>query len=124
MMAVGARGTIRGELRYDEPMSAHTSWRVGGPADMFYIPADLEDLRLFLQELPKDVPVFWFGLGSNLLLSPPPAFSARLNVLPATACEPVPAFPALNSLASAYGGISDPRSFSRAFRAASAEPWR
>jgi len=68
MMAVDVRHTVRGELRYDEPMSAHTSWRVGGPADMFYIPADLEDLRLFLQQLPNDVPVFWFGLGSNLLV--------------------------------------------------------
>jgi len=68
MMAFDIRGTVRGELRHDEPMSAHTSWRVGGPAEVFFRPADLEDLCLFLRELPVDVPVFWFGLGSNLLV--------------------------------------------------------
>lgn len=57
-----------GELRRDEPMSRHTSWRVGGPADLFYRPADLESLCRFLRDLDGEVPVFWFGLGSNLLV--------------------------------------------------------
>ncbi len=35
---------IRGEMRHNEPMSKHTSWRVGGPADQFYVPADRDDL--------------------------------------------------------------------------------
>ncbi len=57
-----------GELRFDEPMSKHTSWRVGGTADRFYVPSSIEDLQVFLSELPDDVDVHWFGLGSNLLV--------------------------------------------------------
>jgi UDP-N-acetylmuramate dehydrogenase len=61
-------GGLRGQLRYDEPMSRHTSWRVGGPADRAYLPADLEDLRAFLAGLPAGEPVLTVGLGSNLLV--------------------------------------------------------
>lgn len=49
-------------------MSRHTSWRVGGPAELFYKPANLDDLSLFLESLDSDVEIFWFGLGSNLLV--------------------------------------------------------
>ncbi len=59
---------VRGELRYSEPMSKHTSWRVGGPAECFFRPADVDDLAAFLGELDAGTPVFWFGLGSNLLV--------------------------------------------------------
>ena len=59
---------FRGELRHDEPLSAHTSWRVGGPAEHLYIPADKEDLVCFLRSLAVDEPLFWLGLGSNLLV--------------------------------------------------------
>lgn len=58
----------RGQLRHDEPMARHTSWRVGGPADTWYRPADLDDLAGFLAALPPDTPVYWAGLGSNLLV--------------------------------------------------------
>ncbi len=58
----------RGVLRRNEPMRKHTSWRVGGPADRFYEPADLEDLASFLQNLPAGEPLTWVGLGSNLLV--------------------------------------------------------
>jgi UDP-N-acetylmuramate dehydrogenase len=58
----------RGELRHDVPLSEHTSWRVGGPADHMYWPADREDLLAFLRRLPAEEPVFWLGLGSNLLV--------------------------------------------------------
>ena len=68
MVAMELPADVRGEIRYDEPMSKHTSWRVGGPAETFFRPADLDDLSEFLRELPVDVPVFWFGLGSNLLV--------------------------------------------------------
>jgi UDP-N-acetylmuramate dehydrogenase len=51
-----------------EPMSKHTSWRVGGPADVFFAPRDLADLAAFLQSLDPAMPVFWIGLGSNLLV--------------------------------------------------------
>jgi UDP-N-acetylmuramate dehydrogenase len=59
---------LRGELRMNEPLADHTSWRVGGPADRFYLPADLDDLLLFLEQLPSGEPLFWLGLGSNLLV--------------------------------------------------------
>jgi UDP-N-acetylmuramate dehydrogenase len=61
--SIQARGVLR-----DEPMAKHTSWRVGGPADVFFRPASLADLKKFLAALPKDMPVTWFGLGSNLLV--------------------------------------------------------
>ncbi len=57
-----------GELRRDEPMSRHTSWRVGGPADVFYRPAGVQDLAVFLRGLDPATPVYWVGLGSNLLV--------------------------------------------------------
>jgi len=59
---------LRGILRHNEPLSKHTSWRVGGPAQWFYEPADMEDLIQFIQQLPVNIPVFWLGLGSNLLI--------------------------------------------------------
>jgi UDP-N-acetylmuramate dehydrogenase len=59
---------LRGKLRQNEPMSAHTSWRVGGPAEWFYEPADVEDLRQFLRQVPNNIPIFWIGLGSNVLV--------------------------------------------------------
>lgn len=61
--------TIKGILLEQEPMSRHTSWRVGGVADRFYRPADLNDLSLYLKSLNKAEPVFWLGLGSNLLVA-------------------------------------------------------
>ncbi|MCP4491070.1 MAG: UDP-N-acetylmuramate dehydrogenase [Gammaproteobacteria bacterium] len=59
---------LRGQLRRDEPMSKHTSWRVGGFADSYYIPADLEDLQYFLSTLDAATPITWVGLGSNMLV--------------------------------------------------------
>lgn len=59
---------LRGTLRHDELLARHTTWRVGGPARSFYVPADLDDLALFLQQLPADEPLLWLGLGSNLLV--------------------------------------------------------
>ena len=67
-MAAARIPAVSGELRENEPMSRHTSWRVGGPAELFFRPAGLEDLSLFLRELAVETPVFWLGLGSNLLV--------------------------------------------------------
>jgi UDP-N-acetylmuramate dehydrogenase len=67
MMAAGVR-SMQGEIRHNEPMSRHTSWRVGGPAETFFLPAGLDDLAVFLRELDPRVPVFWLGVGSNLLV--------------------------------------------------------
>lgn len=60
---------LRGELRLDEPLARHTSWRVGGPARRLYRPADAADLAAFLGSLRPDEPLLWLGLGSNLLVS-------------------------------------------------------
>jgi UDP-N-acetylmuramate dehydrogenase len=59
---------LRGQRLQHEPLSRHTSWRVGGPARQLYIPADLDDLAAFLKGLPGDEPLYWVGLGSNLLV--------------------------------------------------------
>jgi UDP-N-acetylmuramate dehydrogenase len=68
MMAARNPAAVAGEIRQHEPMSRHTSWRVGGPAEVFFKPASVEDLSAFLRDLHPGVPVFWFGLGSNLLV--------------------------------------------------------
>lgn len=59
---------LRGELRENEPLARHTSWRVGGPARRFYRPADAADLTALLEVLDPDEPLLWIGLGSNLLV--------------------------------------------------------
>lgn len=58
----------RGELRENEPMSRHVSWRAGGPARRFFKPAALADLQAFLPTVAMDEPVMFIGLGSNLLV--------------------------------------------------------
>ena len=68
MSAAGRTQVLRGRLLTRERMARHTSWRVGGSADRFYIPADLDDLAAFLAGLPADEPLLWLGLGSNLLV--------------------------------------------------------
>src|SRR3954447_3202889 len=62
------KNMLRGELRLNEPMARHTSWRAGGSADRASVPADLDDMRLFLASLPANEPVYLVGLGSNLLV--------------------------------------------------------
>ncbi len=63
-----AAAAIRGQLRRQALMASYTSWRVGGPAQCFYRPADRTDLIAFLAALPEEEPLFWLGLGSNLLI--------------------------------------------------------
>jgi UDP-N-acetylmuramate dehydrogenase len=53
---------------HDVSMAKHTSWHVGGPADLFFTPRDVMDLASFLRQLPPEVPLLWLGLGSNLLV--------------------------------------------------------
>ena len=55
-------------MRFNEPLENYTSWRVGGVAERFYQPADKADLIQFVQNLPENEPLFWMGLGSNLLV--------------------------------------------------------
>jgi UDP-N-acetylmuramate dehydrogenase len=59
---------LRGTMERNAAMSDYTSWRVGGPADTLYKPADCGDLCAFLESLPAEEPVQVIGLGSNLLV--------------------------------------------------------
>jgi UDP-N-acetylmuramate dehydrogenase len=60
--------SFESRIKRDEPMSRHTSWHVGGPADLYFSPRDRADLLAFLATLPPGTPLFWLGLGSNLLV--------------------------------------------------------
>lgn len=68
MMTIRNQQGLRGEYREREPLARHSSWRVGGPADRWYEPADIADLCDFLAQLPEHEPVTLLGLGSNLLV--------------------------------------------------------
>jgi UDP-N-acetylenolpyruvoylglucosamine reductase len=59
---------MKGQLLHHEKLAKYTSWRVGGCADKLYIPYDKTDLIEFVAQLPEHEPVFWMGLGSNLLI--------------------------------------------------------
>jgi UDP-N-acetylmuramate dehydrogenase len=59
---------VRGTLTPQKPLSELTWLRVGGPADVLYQPADLDDLRSFLAALPDNVEIFPMGVGSNLIV--------------------------------------------------------
>lgn len=58
---------IRGEVSFNEPLAKHTSIKIGGPADIFIRPCDLEDLRTLFKNK-GTTPVFVIGEGSNLLV--------------------------------------------------------
>jgi UDP-N-acetylmuramate dehydrogenase len=61
-------GEVRGRLVPNQMLSEVTWFRVGGPAQLYFMPADEEDLALFLSHLPEDIKVTVMGLGSNLLV--------------------------------------------------------
>src|SRR4029079_3295507 len=62
-------GEIRGEVRFKEPLSFHTSLRIGGPADFFIVPQDVEDIRLALAFADKEqLAVEAVGGGNTLLV--------------------------------------------------------
>jgi UDP-N-acetylmuramate dehydrogenase len=68
MTGLAMNDATDGTLRRDEPMARHTTWRVGGPADLWYEPATLAGLQAFLRGLEPAMPVWFVGLGSNLLV--------------------------------------------------------
>lgn len=59
---------VRGRIRANVQMATLTWFKVGGPADVVFSPADEDDLASFLRDLPADVPVMPVGIGSNLLV--------------------------------------------------------
>jgi UDP-N-acetylmuramate dehydrogenase len=63
-------GEIRGEVRFKEPLSFHTSLRIGGAADIFVVPQDLDDIRHALAFADREqLPVVTIGGGNNLLVT-------------------------------------------------------
>ncbi len=61
---------IAGAVRFKEPLSFHTSLRMGGPADFFIVPWDVEDIRYALAFAEQeDLPVIVIGGGNNILVS-------------------------------------------------------
>jgi UDP-N-acetylmuramate dehydrogenase len=59
---------IRGKLLFDEPLGPFTWFRVGGPAEVVFLPQDEDDLAQFLKALDPAVPVISLGVGSNTLV--------------------------------------------------------
>ncbi|NNL88305.1 MAG: UDP-N-acetylmuramate dehydrogenase [Marinicaulis sp.] len=59
---------VRGKLIENADLSALTWFRVGGPADVLFQPADEDDLADFLKNTSEDIPVYPVGVGSNLLV--------------------------------------------------------
>lgn len=59
---------VRGSYTADAPMKDLTWFRVGGPAEVLFRPADLDDLMIFMTYRPQDVPVTFIGAGANLLV--------------------------------------------------------
>ena len=60
--------TVRGKLLRDEPLGPFTWFRVGGSADVLFIPADADDLADFLKGIDPSVPVTVLGVGSNVIV--------------------------------------------------------
>ncbi|MBY0447270.1 MAG: UDP-N-acetylenolpyruvoylglucosamine reductase, partial [Hyphomonadaceae bacterium] len=59
---------VRGKLLLGEPLAPYTWFRVGGPAEALFLPADEADLAQFLAALGADAPVLPLGVGSNLIV--------------------------------------------------------
>jgi len=59
---------MRGTFMRNASLAKHTSWRVGGPADAAYVPADSDDLAAFVTQSPANEPITVLGLGSNVLV--------------------------------------------------------
>jgi len=67
-MSLALAPEFSARVRRDEPLSRHTSWHVGGPAEVFFNPRDVAELSAFLRAAPAGVAIHWIGLGSNLLV--------------------------------------------------------
>ena len=56
------------DCSYDESMAKHTSWGIGGRADLFYSPKSRKDLVYFLSSIDPNLPITWIGRGTNILV--------------------------------------------------------
>lgn len=65
---IGALPNVRGRIVRDAPLARYTWFRVGGPADVMFRPADADDLTAFLTGLDPQIPVWPLGVGSNVII--------------------------------------------------------
>lgn len=59
---------LSGKVLPKQSLAPYTSWRVGGKADLVYVPSSIEDVCEFLRRLSLEIPLLWLGLGSNTLI--------------------------------------------------------
>ena len=59
---------VRGKLLEHADLSPFTWFRVGGPADLLFLPQDVEDLQVFLKTLPASTPITVLGAASNVIV--------------------------------------------------------
>jgi UDP-N-acetylmuramate dehydrogenase len=57
MMALTLPPKFDARVLHNEPLARHTSWRVGGPADVFFKPQDVAELAVFLRSLAPNTPI-------------------------------------------------------------------
>jgi UDP-N-acetylmuramate dehydrogenase len=60
--------SVRGKIEENVNLAPFTWFRVGGAAELLFQPADTQDLADFLKALPKEIPVYVIGVGSNLII--------------------------------------------------------
>lgn len=95
---------LRGELKLNESMARHVSWRAGGSAARTYTPADRADLAAFLQQVPADESIMFLGLGSNSLVRDG-GFSGTVVMTHAASKRPV----LIDGLVYAEVGVASPK---------------
>lgn len=59
---------LQGTLEYNASIAPMTWFRVGGTADILYRPKDMDDLSVFLQQVPQEMPITILGAGSNIII--------------------------------------------------------
>jgi UDP-N-acetylmuramate dehydrogenase len=68
-LALQLKDKVRGPVYANEPMSRHTSFRIGGPADVLVVPQDIPDLLVLIKALSDlQAPFHIIGAGTNLLV--------------------------------------------------------
>ncbi len=83
------RGLFRGEIRFDEPMSAHTSLKTGGPVEIMVFPEDPLSLKNVLSACEReDIPSFVIGAGTNLLAGDAGAGGVAISLREFRSIEP------------------------------------
>jgi UDP-N-acetylmuramate dehydrogenase len=98
---IGQKINIKGAVRFGEPMCRHTTFRIGGPADLFLQPEDPEELPGLLRLLDREgLPRFLLGAGANILVADRGIRGAVIDLSALRGCRPgAGERPSLNCLA-------------------------